>query len=81
MTPALQFPQRIFPAGQTFAKYRLQNMLWYVAALSKYSLLLSRFILMEGAFFFARGALVVPRFNTLAYEGFTLLGETKFMAS
>ena len=36
---------------------------------------------LEGTFFFPGNALVVPYFNTLAHEGFTLLGEAKFTAS
>ena len=54
MTPTLQFPRRIFPACQAFARYYLQNILWYLAALSKNSLFASSifFLLGGGRFFF-----------------------------
>ena len=58
--PVLQFPRRTFPNGQKFIKYPLQNLLWYVAELSKYSLLLSRVILLDDALFFTGAYWLCP---------------------
>ena len=81
VTPVLRFQWIIFLAGRIFVKYHLQNMLWYVTVLSKYSLFLLRVICLEGALFFTGGALIVPRSNKLGYEGFTLLSDAKLRAS